>query len=175
MISPDELEKEIKILVAEHYKDLGRYLQYGQTRLPEHLVGEVINDALLVIADKRRRGDRLSNVRSYLFKVARNAAIDHLKTLYATGIPDSRAIAEHYNEQDMLANAEISYDLRMAITQLPQRQRQVIELRYLREFTVEETAEILNIAEGTVGPTTTAALRRLRLIMTELGETWETA
>ena len=65
----------------------------------------------------------------------------------------------------MLAHAEISHDLRVAIRRLTLRQQQIIELRYLRDFTVKETAEILNIAEGTVGPTTTVALRRLRQVL----------
>lgn len=46
------------------------------------------------------------------------------------------------------------------IKQLSGRQRQVIELRYLGNLTVEETAEILDMAKGTVGPTTKTALRR---------------
>src|ERR1700730_13939353 len=157
MISTEELEKEIEALVAEHCKDLERYLRSGKIRLPEHLVGEVINDALLVIADKRRRGHTFGNVGAYLFRVARNAAIDRLKTRYAAGIPDPGAV-ERPDEHDTLADAEISLDLRHAINQLPHRQRQVIELRYIGDFTVRETAEILGIAEGSVGPTTTAAL-----------------
>lgn len=169
MISAEELEKEIEALVAEHCKNLRRYLQSRTIRLPEYLVGDVINDALLVIADKLRRGHTIDNVRSYLFTVARNAAIDRLKARYAVEIPDPVAIAEHQDGHDMLANAEINYDLRRAIKQLPPRQQQVIELRHLRDFTVRETAEILNMAEGTVGPTTTAALRQLKQIMTEQG------
>jgi RNA polymerase sigma factor (sigma-70 family) len=165
MISPEELDKEIEALVAEHCKDLERYLQCNKIRLPSHLVGDVINDALLVVADKRRRGHTLDNPRSYLFKVARNAAIDRLKARYAAGIPDSGAVAEYQNRYDMLAHAEISHDLRIAIRRLTLRQQQIIELRYLRDFTVKETAEILNIAEGTVGPTTTVALRRLKQIL----------
>jgi RNA polymerase sigma-70 factor, ECF subfamily len=167
MISAEELENKIEALVAEHCKDLGRYLQGGEIRLPEYLVGDVINDALLVIADKLWRGHTFGNVRSYLFKVARNAAIDRLKARYAAGIPDPRAQGEYQGGYDMLVDAEISHDLRHAIKQLPQRQQQVIELRYLRDFTVRETAEILGMAEGTVGPTTKAALRRLKRIMTE--------
>jgi RNA polymerase sigma factor (sigma-70 family) len=173
MVSPEELEKEIEALVAERGKDLERYLRGGNVRLPEHLVGEVINDALLVIVDKRRRGHTVSNAGSYLFAVARNAAIDRLRTLYAGGTPHLAVIAEHEDGHDMLANAEVSYDLRKAIKRLSRRQQQVIELRYLRDFTVEETARILNIAKGTVGPTTAAALRRLKEIMTEQGGAWE--
>jgi RNA polymerase sigma factor (sigma-70 family) len=165
MISPEELDKEIEAFVAEHGKDLERYLRGNKIRLPSHLVGDVINDALLAVADKRRRGHTIDNPRFYLFRVARNAAIDRLKDQYATGIPDSRAIAEYQNRDDMLAHAEISHDLRIAIRRLAPRQQQIIELRYLRDFTVKETAEILNIAEGTVGPTTTVALRRLKQIL----------
>jgi RNA polymerase sigma factor (sigma-70 family) len=167
MISAEELEKEIEALVAEHCQNLRRYLQRGKIRLPDYLMGDVINDALLVIADKLRRGHTIDNVGSYFFAVARNAAIDRLKARYAAEIPDPVAIAQHQDGRDMLANAEISYDLRRAIDQLPLRQRQVIELRYLGEFTVRETAAILQMAAGTVGPSTKAALRRLNQIMTE--------
>jgi RNA polymerase sigma factor (sigma-70 family) len=173
VISAEELEREIEDLLAQCGADLTRRLRHGKLRLPDHLVGEVINDALLVVADKRRRGHTIASPAAYLSAVARNAAIDRLRTLYATGIPDSAVTADQLNGHgtanghDMLAHAEISHDLRTAIKRLPHRQRQVIELRYLRDFTVEETARILDIAQGTVGPTTAAALRRLKGLMTE--------
>jgi RNA polymerase sigma-70 factor (ECF subfamily) len=173
MISAEDLEKQIEALVVEHCKKLGCYLRGPKIRLPEFLVGDVINDALLVIADKLRRGHTFDNAGSYLFRVARNAAIDRLKVRYAGGIPDLGALAERQDQSDMLAAAEIGCDLRHAIKQLSLRQQQVIELRYLRDFTVAETAEILSIAAGTVGPTTTAALRRLKQIMTEQTESRE--
>jgi RNA polymerase sigma factor (sigma-70 family) len=164
MISSEELEAEIEALVAEHCQDLARYLQYGRLRLPEHLVGEVINDALLVVVDKRRRGHTIGNVRSYLFTVARNAAIDCLKTRYAAETLGLETIAGYQAEHDMLTSVETRQDLRNAMRLLPRRQQQVLELRRLG-FTVGETAEILGIAEGTVGATTTAARRRLEQIM----------
>lgn|GEM_PF-5932487 len=183
MISAEELDREIEDLVVRCGTDLEYQLRYGKLRLPEHLVGEVINDALLVVADKRRRGHLIKSPGAYLSAVARNAAIDRLRTRYASGIPDAAVTAGQLNghaivdgdgdASDMLAHAEISCDLRAAIEQLPHRQRQVIELRYLREFTVAETAKILELAAGTVGPTTAAALHRLKQIMTERGGAWE--
>jgi RNA polymerase sigma factor (sigma-70 family) len=173
VVPPDELEKEIEALVAECGADLERHLRGGKVRLPEHLVGEVINDALLVVVYKLRRGHTLANAAAYLFAVARNAAIDRLRTRYAGGTPDPTVTDGRIDEADMLASAEASHDLRAAIRRLPRRQQQVIELRYLRDFTVEETARILGVAKGTVGPTTATALRRLKEIMTEHGGTWE--
>jgi DNA-directed RNA polymerase specialized sigma24 family protein len=112
MISAEELGKEIEALVEENYKDLWRYLQCSRIRLPECLVGEVINDALLAVVKKRRRDHTIINVRAYLFRVARNAAIDRLTSLYANEIPDSRASALHHDGHDMLAKAERSHVVR---------------------------------------------------------------
>jgi DNA-directed RNA polymerase specialized sigma24 family protein len=114
VISPDELEREIEDLVTDCGAGLERRLRYGSLRLPEHLVGEVINDALLVIVDKRRRGHTIANPQAYLSAVARNAAIDRLRTLYAAGIPDPDVTADAVNGHDMLAHVEISHDLRTA-------------------------------------------------------------
>lgn len=69
---------------------------------------------------------------------------------------------------------ELSHDLRRVTRQLSLRQQQVIELR-AQGFTVAETAERLGIAPGTVGATTTTALRRLKRIMTEQGGEEENA
>jgi RNA polymerase sigma factor (sigma-70 family) len=176
VISPEELEREIRILVTDCGAELARSLRHGTLRLPEHLVGDVINDVLLVVADKRRRGHPISNPASYVSAVARNAAIERLRTLYATGTADEQLTAGQLNGHganghDMLAHAEIAHDLRDAVSRLPRRQRQVIELRYLREFTVEETAWILGVAAGIVGPSTAAALLRLKEIMAEQDET----
>jgi ribonuclease III len=78
VISPDELEKEIEDLLTDFGPDLRRGLRYGEFRLPEHLVGDVINDALLVAADKFRRGHAISSPGPYLAAVARNAAAARL-------------------------------------------------------------------------------------------------
>jgi RNA polymerase sigma-70 factor (ECF subfamily) len=170
VISRDELEKEIEEIVRDCRGDLERYLCSGKILLPAYLAGEVINDALLVIAMKRRRGDVLTNTKAYLFRVARNAAIDRLKGQYAITVPDSQALDRYREPRDQLAHVELSEDLRRAIKQLPPRQRQVIELRYLGDFSVEETARILGVAKGTVGPTTADALRRLKRIMMDRPE-----
>lgn len=165
-MTPEEIDKEIETLVRDHGGRLRGYLR--RLGLPGHMAEDVLTDALLAVSDKRRRGQPLDYPRAFLFRVARNAAIDQLKGLYAEAVPDSDAVDEAAGP-DMLDAVEVSEDLGRAIGQLPQRQRQVIELRYLRDFSVSETAQILGIAEGTVGPTTTAALRNLRRIIEEQG------
>lgn len=45
---------------------------------------------------------------------------------------------------------------------LPDRQREIIACRYLRQMSVRQTAEVLGIAEGTVKAATAAGLENLR-------------
>jgi uncharacterized protein len=169
MIPPDDLEAEIQAIAASHGAVLERYLRWGKLRLPHHLVGEVINDALLVVAGKRRNGLAIENMRSYLFAVTRNAAIDVLQSRGLAEIPANDLIGGLGSLSFSLVDLETSLDLRQALSKLPQRQRQVIALRYLGDYSVKETAAILSVAEGTIGPTTTAALRRLRQILSSQG------
>jgi len=173
MLSNEELNREIESLALECWDALRQYLRGSRFLLPADIVDEVINDSLLVVAHKRRRGHTLTNPKAYLFVVARNAAVDRLKGLYAVEVPDSPAVEWMCGRTGMLAEAQVSLTLELAIERLPLRQRQVIELRYLRDFSVAETAEILGIAEGTVGPTTTSAIRKLRQFLEEHGETWK--
>ena len=128
----------------------------------------MLTDALLAVAGKRRRGHALDYPRAFLFTVARNAAVDRLKRRYAAEMPDSQVVDEA-RAPDMLDAVEASEDMAQAIRQLPARQRQVIKLRYLEGFSIAETAQILGIANGTVGPTASAALGNLKRIITGQG------
>ena len=58
--------------------------------------------------------------------------------------------------------------LAAALGQLPDRQREAVSCRYLREISVRDTAEIMGVAEGTVKAATAAAMKKLREIMDHL-------
>jgi RNA polymerase sigma-70 factor (ECF subfamily) len=165
MIPPEDLEKEIETLVRDHGAVLEGFLRGPRLRLPDHLVGVVINETLMVAWRKLRQGEPLTSPRGFLCRVARNAAIDNLKALYAAGTPSQDPTVGDRGDTDMLADVEISEDLSRAVRKLPAQQRKVIELRYLRDFSINETADILNIAPGTVASTASAAVRRLRVLM----------
>lgn len=173
MYSEEEINEESKSLLMEYGAVLWRQLR-GRG-IHEDVIEEAIIDGLLAIVRKRRGGDLVEHPKAFLFTVAYNAGIRKSKALHAIEIPDSPAIELMHDqpERDGGESAREYKALRHAITQLAPRQREVIELRYLHGFSVADTAAIMGIAEGTIGPTATSALRNLRRILTEPGGIWE--
>ena len=63
---------------------------------------------------------------------------------------------------DHLEYGEEAAAMHALLAELPQRQREVVTLRYFEELSVEETARAMTCAEGTVKATLFAALKTLR-------------
>ena len=70
---------------------------------------------------------------------------------------------------DGIENRESRQLLRTHLAALPDRQREAVVLRFFEELSVEETAQAMNCATGTVKATVHQALRALRAKMKQLG------
>ncbi|MER5772209.1 SigE family RNA polymerase sigma factor [Streptomyces sp. NPDC001985] len=66
---------------------------------------------------------------------------------------------------DAYASVDLEQSLAWAIRALPVRQRAVVVLRYFEDLSVEETAETLGCAPGTVKSQASKALRTLRALL----------
>lgn len=102
---------------------------------------------------------------AWLFKIARNTVIDHVRKL-------SREKRVEFDEahlatvEDPVEMSERQFEveqLKMALEKLPEAQREVATLRFIAQLSIAETAKALGKSEGTIKAlqfNATMALRR---------------
>jgi len=106
--------------------------------------------------------------KSWLFTIVRNSLIDHFRKrqfdivdIETTVIPDHTDLAERIDQKD-------SYDQAMqAIAQLPERQQEILILRYQAELSNKEIAQLLGIDQSSVSAALTKAKHHLANTLTQ--------
>ena len=97
----------------------------------------------------------------WLYAVARNAIVDRNR---ARGEPPAEAVEEASNDAGPDDRAESSWTawrVHRALVELPEHERQLIELAYWSGLSQSEIADFLNVPLGTVKTRTRSALARL--------------
>ena len=139
--------------IQAHEAQLKAYLRHRYPSVRD--IDDVVQDSYLRIWKGKLFG-QITSAKAFLFRVARNRAIDTLRA-------DLRSLIDPVSDLDAVnvidakpnaADAAATQDelnlLLDAIESLPRRCREVVILRQLRGFTSAEIAAELGIAEGTV-------------------------
>jgi len=118
-----------------------------------------------------------TNCRAWLMRILRNTWIDHLRSKKTA--PNMLPIDEQLISNDP-ANAETTWSdpenllenfsdqqVIKALAQLPEDQRLALFLTDVEEFTHQETAEIMQVAVGTIKSRTSRARTALKNILSE--------
>lgn len=106
-----------------------------------------------------------SSCKTWIMKIARNLAIDyirktkHIQLLKDTLLPIKAD--DHDLPEDIVLYKETDQELIEAIQQLKRSQREVILLRKIKHFSVQETAEILGWSKSKVKVTLHRAINNL--------------
>ncbi|WFE25462.1 sigma-70 family RNA polymerase sigma factor [Solwaraspora sp. WMMD791] len=123
-----------------------------------HRAEDILQETLLrAWRNPQARSDDGRWGQQWLFTVARNLAIDHLRTARQTQPVDEHADPD--NPVDRILDAA---EVRVAIASLPDRWRSVLVEVYLRDRPGAQVAEMLGIPVGTVKSRLFHALRALR-------------
>jgi RNA polymerase sigma-70 factor (ECF subfamily) len=102
---------------------------------------------------------------AWIMRVARNAALDHMRARRETPVEEVR-IADAGHSQ---ANSQRSKDLRQALERLPDDQRAVLVLRHAVGLSPGEIAETLGRTESSVHGLHHRGRRSLQANLVELG------
>ena len=162
---PDALE-----MVYEHFgKRLYGYL-VSIVKSPSD-AEEILNELFMTVVRKREQVGKSSNIRTYLFAIARNLAFEmfrkrssHRETLsgYAQYLEVSEESKAKWDSDELCA-------VRKAVDGLPEEQREVVVLKIFEEMTFEEISQLMRISQNTVSSRYRYAIEKLRENMKGFG------
>ncbi|MFE3687797.1 RNA polymerase sigma factor [Streptomyces sp. NPDC059095] len=133
---------------------LGSLVRRG---IPRPVAEEYVNDAFT--ATLRAWGRiRSGKPLAYAYAVANNLCAKHWAAVHVDPWPDTEPpdVRDDYSEIiDVLALAD-------AMQSLPTRLQEVIELRFMKELSVQEAAHELGLSEGAIKRYTSDAIKKLK-------------
>jgi RNA polymerase sigma-70 factor, ECF subfamily len=149
----------------------GALYGFGLRRLGDPALAEELVQAVMtrLWRSARRYEPARGSVRTWVFTIARNAAIDlHRRRPRATPTAEVPEQVDTVDELETLLRAEA---VRAALDRLGPEHREVLDLAYFRGLTQAEIADRLGLPLGTVKSRTFYALKAFRLACDELGVT----
>ena len=144
-VNPQAITKEELIQIYEEnspgiYRYAVRLL--GDAVLAEDCVSETFSRFLGAI---QRGGGPRENIRAYLYRVAHNWITDYFRRqpLPELQIEDYEPVENGSNPASKVADLEERERVRAAILRLPAEQQQIIQLRFIENWSHEEVAQVL--------------------------------
>lgn len=129
---------------------------------------EIAQEAMIVVWNKAAQFDRTrAALSTWIFTIARNKRIDMLRREIRPDIDplDMPGPEAGSDAADVVALDQAATDLRGSIAQLPEEQRQVLQLAFFEDKSHGAISAELNLPLGTVKSRIRLALARLRGMM----------
>ena len=101
----------------------------------------------------------------WLYAVTRNAIVDRLRVPVEPAGEVPETVSTEPGPADRAEASFVAWRVHRALEELPEREREVVELAYWSQMSQSEVADYLNIPLGTVKTRTRSALSRLAGIL----------
>jgi len=121
---------------------------------------DVLQTVYLKVLDGRARHDGRASLRTWLFAVIRNTAADRRRQSWMWSIGLDRLWQKRVSPAPG-PDGERRVQVRAALGELPARQREVIELVFYHDLTIQEAAQVMGVSLGSARVHYDRAKRRL--------------
>lgn len=169
LVDPQTITKEDLIAIYEQnspgiYRYAARLL--SDANLAEDCVSETFSRFLAAI---QKGGGPRENVKAYLYRVAHNWVTDYYRRtpLPELEIEDYEPVEAGSNPASKVADMMERDRVREAILRLPAEQQQIIQLRFLENWSHEEIAQVLGKSADATRSMQYRALGSLRRMLME--------
>lgn len=155
-------------LIWQRYAD--SLLAYLVTKLCcRHDAEDVLQAVFVRIAGKRRKLAKAGCLDAYIFRIARNEAVSY--TRWRRRDRKDEAAKDSWLEASQTGqeHTDVVELLEVALSRLPESQRQAVVLKVYRDKTFEEIGRIMGISLNTAAGRYRYGMERLRTL---LGERW---
>lgn len=168
----DELSEKIKngdkgAFEAFYRSHSGALQSFLQSKgLSRQEAEDLLQQAFLIIWEKRSEIDPSRSLRSFLFTTAYRRMLNLFRDRKDT-VSDYAYVLESggQNPAELTETREAIRHLHSSLKKMPDKRREVFELCYLQEFTYKEAAEALGVTRKTVENHMGLALKDLRLAL----------
>ena len=124
---------------------------------------DLIQQAFLIIWEKRKQIDPARSLRSYLFTTAYNRMLNHFRDRKDMESEFAFVLSsEEKNPEEMAVQSEAIRNMHNVLANMPDRRRSVFEFCYLKGFSHKEAASAMNISVKTIENHMALALKELR-------------
>jgi RNA polymerase sigma-70 factor, ECF subfamily len=162
-----------RIVELFHKRLIGFIRLYTRNR---ELAEEVAQEVFLAAYLQRNSVRRADGLRPWLFTVAKRKAL-HVSEKLARNSevcdeehdPIEFLIPVQAEQGENILSSQLGAHLQQAFKQIPERDREILILRYFGNLQVKEIAEVLSIPMGSVGVFLNRTLTRLRKILENQG------
>lgn len=155
------MHQSLESLYTDTIDHVFRYV-YSRVRNRE-LAEDIVSETYLKVAEHYDRFEAKTHVsaRSWAFTIARNTMNDHFRK------PNATELHDEYPAKDLALDHAMDVDLAHAavlksVDALPERQREIMLLRFQGELRNKEIAELLHLEERSVSAALTKAISSLR-------------
>lgn len=147
-------------LFARH-KDYVFRLAYGFTS-SEEAADDAVQEVFLRLGSGSMKWEPRAKFRTWLYQVTLNVTREMKRQANKElELPETHDEADEHPSVNP-AQGLVMRDMLRALDQLPEKQREVVVLRFLEGMTTKETAKILRVTEGTVKTNLHRAVKTLR-------------
>lgn len=134
---------------------------------------DIVQDTMIRVWNKREEWSQFDSIEAYCMTVARNLAIDRSQKKEAqnTGItPEMEDVFMASGPYDRLVNKEQLHIIHRLISELPEKQRLIMQMRDIEGESYKEIANVLNLTEEQVKVNLFRARQKIRQKYTQIDE-----
>lgn len=145
-----------------HHEALFRFLL--SKGVPGPAAEDLIQQAFLMIWEKRREIDESKSLRGYLFRIAYTRMLNHFRdrSKFTDSEPEPPGDAAAVTPEDHARHKELLEAVERALEAMPEKRRMVFDFCFMQGFTYKEAAGTLDVSPKTVENHMGLALKDIR-------------